>query len=329
MNASQSQAPGRPVFKAQTADDLRDLIGQAELIVANLSGAGPKAQTLLCLLDTIHELMARLKETGIDLRAETVRVETVEGLLRSKDAILVREMRQVGGLAAVRNVLKPARSQWWWYLDELLAARRRRRARRWLLAAGGVVAVLLVLWSLYHFVFPPDPRRLAAMDKASQAEELVRKGELAGAVELYRQAAEITPDDAEMHVWVGVLEAQLGHAEESARAFARAEQLVPERDRYLVLRGMAWLQVGRLDSAQADGEAALAANPDNAEACLLIGGVHEARGEVAMAIEAFQKAADLAEKAGNSSLVVMAKTRLAMLLQAAPVVQPATATPAR
>lgn len=328
MGATQSQAPGRPAFKAQTADDLRDLIGQAELIVANLRGAGPKAQTLLHLLDAIHDLVDRLEETGVDLRAEAVRIETVEGLLHSKDAILVREMRRLGGLPAVRRAVNPARSQWWWYLDELLAERRRRQLRRWLFVAGGVAAVLVILWALYHFVFPPDPKRMAAMDRASRAEELVSKGDLAGAVELYRQAAEITPDDPEMHIWVGVLEAQLGHAEESQQAFARAQQLVPERDRYLVLRGMAWLQVGRLDNAQADGEAALAANPSSAEAYLLVGGVYEARGDVASAVDAFQKAADLAEKAGNSSLVVMAKTRLGMLLQAAPVAQPQTATPA-
>ena len=330
MIASEPQGPGRPAFRAQTADDLRELIGQAELIVANLRGAGPKAQTLLYLLDTIHALAARLEEAGVDLRAEAVRIETVEGLLRSRDATLVREMRLLGGLAAARAAVKPAPAQWWWYLDERVAERRRSQLRRGFLIAGSVAAVVLILWGLYRFVFPPDPRRMAALDRVSRAEELVSRGDLAGAVELYRQASELTPDDPDPYVWVGVLETQLGHPEAAAQAFDRTEQLLPDRDRWLVLRGQAWLQVGRLDSALADAEAALAANPGSAEAYLLAGGVHEARGEVEPAAGAFEKAAELAEKAGNSSLVVMAKTRLAMLLQAAPMVQSMpTATPAR
>lgn len=328
MGTSQSQGTGRPAFRAQTADDLRDLIGQAERLVANLRGAGPRAQTLLYLLDAIHELVARLLETGVDLRPEAVRIETVERMLQSKDALLLREMRALGGLAAARAAAKPTPAQWWWYLDQRVAERRHRQLRRGLLIAGGVAGALLILWGLYRFVFPPDPKRMAAMEKAGQAEELLSRGDLEGAASLYRQASEITPDDPELHIWIGVLESELGRAGAAAEAFGRAEQLVPGRADYLVLRGMAWLRLGRLDSARADAEAALAANPESAQAYLLLGGVHEARGEVRQAAAAFEKAAELAEKAGNSSLVVMAKTRLALLLQAAPLAAPTTA-PAR
>ncbi len=329
MGASHSPdcGPG-PAFKAQTPDDLRALIGQAERIVANLRGAGPEAKTLLHLFDAIYGLVASLKDTGIDLRAETTRLETVAHILQAKDAILLREMRSCGGLAAARKATAPAPERWWWYLDRRVAARRRRHAQRALIAAGGVAAALLIAWLLYHYVFPPDPRRMAAMDKSATAERLLAQGDLAGAADYYRQAAEITPEDAELHIWVGVLEAQQGHEEVAAAAFARAEGLSPDRASFLVARGTAWLQVGTLDSALADGEAALAARPDSAEAWLLLAGVYETRRDTQQAIGALEKAAELAEKAGNSTLVVMAKARLAMLLEAAPMAPAGTTTPA-
>ncbi len=318
MSACDWQSQARPTCGGETAEDLRALIAQAELIVANLRGAGERAATLLYLLDRMHELVAALRETGVDLRAEAVRIETVERLLQARDAVLVAEVRRLGGLSSARAALKPEPARWWWYLDECVAARRARRLRRGLFVAGGALVAALLLAGVYRLAFPPDPRRMAALDAQARAERLVDAGDLAGAASYYRRAAELLPDDPELQIWVGVLEAQQGHAEAAAAAFARAEALEPDRAQYLVARGMSWLRVGALDRAQADGEAALAAKPDSAEAYLLLGGVYEGRGDIARAIDAFERAGDLAERAGNSALTVMARSRLAMLLQAAP-----------
>lgn len=318
MSASEWQGQARPAFKAETAADLRDLIEQAERIVGNLRGAGPRAVTLLYLLDAIHDLVASLKDTGVDLRAEAARIGTVEGLLQSKDARLVAEVRRLGGLGAARKALKPEPGRWWWYLDERLAARRVRRLRRALLIAGGVVAALVLLAVGYRLLFPPDPQRMAALEKQTKAQQSLALGDLAAAADYYRQAAEAVPDEPEYHIWVGVLEQQQGDAEAAAAAFTRAEALVPDRAQYLVMRGMSWLQLGALEEAQADAEAALASEPDSAEAYLVLGGVYEIRGDTRAAIEAFEQAGNLAEAAGNSALTVMARTRLGMLLQSAP-----------
>ncbi|MGQ9683734.1 MAG: tetratricopeptide repeat protein [Anaerolineae bacterium] len=322
MNGSREAQPGRPVFRANTADDLRELIGQAELIVANLKGAGPRAQQLLFLLDTIRELVARLLETGVDLRPETTRIETVERILLSKDAVLVREMARLGGLARLREVYKPDPAQWWWYLDGRVAETQRRYVRKALLVAGGIIAALVVFQLLYTYVFPPDPKHVAAMEKSNQAEQALQQGDLEGALALYREAAEILPQDAEHWAWVGVLEEKLGHAAEAAEAFARCEQAAQSRVAFLYTRGNAYFRLGDLEKAQGDGKAALEINPDYAEAYFLLGGVYEARGDAAAAMEALEQAATLAEKAGNSPLVVMAKYRLGMLMQSAPMMQP-------
>ncbi len=329
LGMSQSESFERPAFKAESPDDLRELITQAELIVANLRGAGSRTETLLFLLDAISGLVPPLQERGVDLRPELTRIETVERQLMAKDGVLVHELRRLGGLARAREVIKPAPAQWWWYLDARVAERQQRQLRKLLLVGGGVLAVFLAASLIYRFVFPPDPKRMAAMEKASQAEQALQTGDVATALTYYREAAEITPDDPEMLLWVGVLEEQLGHTEAAAQAYAAAEQRVGDQAHFLMQRGMDRLRLGNLDLAEADAKAALANKPDFAEGYFLLGNVYEARGQGPEAIAAFEKAADLAGQANNSPLVVMAKTRLAMLLQAAPMMQPQapTATP--
>ncbi len=328
MSIGQSEIYERPAFKAESAEDLRDLITQAELIVANLRGAGPRAQTLLFLLDAIDGLVARLQETGVDQRPEAARIETVERLLLSKDSTLVSQMRSVGGLEAARKAFKPDSGRWWWYLDQRVAERHRQQLRRGLIWLGGIVGVLLVFSLLYRYVFPPDPRQVAVMEKSNLAEQALQQGDLAKATDLYREAAQVMPEDPELQVWIGVLEEKQGHADAANQAYATAEQLYKDQARYLVARGMSRLRLGDLDPALADAQAALVANPESAEATFLLGGVYEAKGMRLEALDAFQKTAELAERANNSSLIVLAKTRMGMLMQSAPMMEPtATGTP--
>ncbi len=321
------QIMDKPEFKLETADDLRELITQAELIVANLRGAGPRAQTLLYLLDTIKNFFSSLEERGVDLRAEASRVEDVERLLQAKDSILVREMGAVGGLAAAREATKPSPEQWWWYLDERVAERQRQQMRRWLTIGGVVAAVLLVFSLLYTYVFPPDPKRTAVMDLTSQAENAIMEGDVATALALYRQALEVSPDDAELQTWVGVLAEMQGNEALAREAYAAAEPIAGDRATFLRLRGMVYLRLGNLDRAEADAIQSIEDDPDSVEAHFVLASVYEGRGDTPRAIEAFERTAALAEKDGNSAMVVMAKMRLGMLLQSAPMMGPAEGTP--
>ncbi len=320
MSASQPASFVRPTFKAESAEDLRELITQAELIVANLRGSGPRGQTLLFLLDTIVDLQKRLDALGVDLRAEETRIETVQRLLLAKDGTLVREMRAVGGLAAARAAIKPPADNWWWFLDARVADRQRNQLRRGLTILAGIVGVFLIVSLLYHYVFPPDPKQVAVMELQSKADQAIQAGDLAAATQDYRDAARVAPNDPELQATIGALEEKQGHQQEADAAYAEAEKLSPDHAHFLVTRGMSRVNLGLLDGAIADGKAAVQENPNFAEAYFLLGNAYEAQGDRLTAINMFSEAAD---KAGNSNpaLVVLAKTRMGMLMQQAPMAQ--------
>jgi len=106
-----------PQPKLTPADDLRDKLQRAERAVANLKGMGTEAIALLELLDEAQDLITRLEAKGMDLRPERTRLITVQNQLRSRAAVLVREVAAAGGLAALRRDRSPGRDRWWWYLD--------------------------------------------------------------------------------------------------------------------------------------------------------------------------------------------------------------------
>lgn len=317
MDTSQGQSGSiqRPVLKAQTINDLRELLGQAKKMIDDLPRSGARAQALLFQLDAIQDLFARLKDSGADLRSEAARMESIERDLRSKDAFLLRELEAAGGLAALRAAANPTPEQWWWFLDEGLAQKEKGQRQRVLKNVGIVAAVLLVAVLLYRFVLAPDTTAATVLEKTSQAEAAVREGDLAGATLAYRQAIEVEPGNPELYAWVGVLEEMQDNTAAAEEAFANAERLADSPAHYYVLRGTAWSGVGKPELAIADAQAALAAEPDSAEAYLLLAGVYETRGDDVQAIQALQKVVELAEASGNDTLVATVKMRLGMLSQ--------------
>lgn len=110
----------------------------------------------------------------------------------------------------------------------------------------------------------PRPPR-ASRGPGSPVERAFRRGQHAlqahdveAAVEHLRQAAEADPDYARVRCWLGMALADAGRLEQADAAFAEAERLraeradLPERTRAVVplMRGLAWLDAGRLDVAR-------------------------------------------------------------------------------
>lgn len=306
-----------PQPKLTPADDLRDKLQRAELIVANLQGMGPQAATLLGLLDEAQDLLISLEAQGMDVRAERTRLITVQNQLRSRAALLNREMAAVGGFPALREKRSPPRDHWWWYLDELVAQRRRQLLRHGIIIGAVVLILLAVVGVVYNRYLAPDPLTRQMMALFSEAEALLEQGDFPGALAKYQAVLDLAPTNTEALIWTGVLAQQLGQEERAEVAFAAARTEAGSELRFLIGRGMAYVQLNQLDAAQTDTEAALALDPNSAEAHFLLGGVYELQGRSQEAIAELQRAADLARQSGNNPLYVLISTRLAMLLQTA------------
>ncbi len=305
-----------PQPKLTPADDLRDRLQRAERAVANLKGKGAEVVALLELLDEAQDLIISLEAKGMDLRPERTRLTTVQNQLRSRAAVLVREVAAAGGLSALRQDRAPDRGRWWWYLDELVAQHRRRLLRNGLIA--GVVCLILLGIGIvaYNRFLAPDPLTRQKMALINEAEVLLSQSDVPAALEKYQAARALDPTDAEVLIWVGILSQQLGQDVEAENAFSTARVQIGSEVGFLVARGMAYGEAGQLDAAESDAEAALALDPNSAEAHFLLGGVYEAQDRKREAIAELQQAADLARQAGNDTLYVLATTRMAMLLQA-------------
>jgi tetratricopeptide (TPR) repeat protein len=132
-------------------------------------------------------------------------------------------------------------------------------------------------------------------------------------------------------IWEGVLHEQLGETDQAQASLAHAQELMADQPAmYWITLGNDRLQAGNLDGAEAAGNQALVLKPDDAQATFLLGGVAEARGDNAKAIELFDKTFQLAQK-DNPQLAVIARVRMGQLMQqvspfgpTSPVTTPAT-----
>lgn len=274
------------------------------------------ARAILERMDQIDELFASLERKGLDLRAERSYRQTIEGLLHSKAALIVRAL---GGVEVLREEVRPSPDRWWWYLDEELKRRRIANLRR---VAIGVLIALGVLGAfmlVYNRFLKPDEVVSQAYDLTAEGEQFVEEGEYAEALARYEQAVAIYPKDADAWVWVGVLRALQGDERGAEEAWSEAERLWNgDRVRLFTTRSLAWVRVGDLDRAFEDAQMAHELDPNSPEAYLALGNVYEARGEFLKALDAFQQGSRLSEEQGKEALHVILASRAAVLMQSMP-----------
>ena len=305
--------------EARSPEDLRRMTRQCELAVDRLKDSGAQALSFLKLLDEVEALMGRLERRGVDLRSEKTRMKTVEGLLRSKATILLKEMRAVGGLAQARQEVSPDESRWWWYLDRAVAEQRCRTMRRRLIIGAVVVALLVAVRVAFFAFLAPSPGERERYEHLTRAVQLREDGDLTGALVEYEAARALAPDEPEIHLWLRVLHEEEGRENEAAAAFATAKELLENEVKFLVQRGTIYGQMDNVEATLADANAARALDPESAWAHFVLGGVYEAQSKIPEAVEEFERAAELANQAGDSALFVQDRMRAAMLLQRAPV----------
>lgn len=295
------------------ADRVREALDRTERLVANVRGAGPQVLELLHLLDRGADALAELEASGMDVRAERGRFETVQRQLRRRQGRFLAEAG--AALQEERVAIQPDRARWWWFLDEAVSRERARRLRRWLV--GTLVAALALVGAglVYDRFLAPPPQVREAFRRSAAGEALVGEGDLRAALAEFEAAAALTPDDPDPWVWQGVIHFELAEVDDAQAAFETARRLYERDADFLLDRTMAYLRVGNLPAASADAEQFILDNPDSGRGYYVRAGVATEQGDYAAAVADLERAAELARAAGDTQLEATARTQRAMVIQ--------------
>jgi tetratricopeptide (TPR) repeat protein len=260
--------------KLTPADDLRETLRQCELEIVALKGSSADAIGLLKLMDRAQSLFDQLQAKEIDLRAERSRWETIE------------EVRH----------------------------RRQQALKRTAVRAIAVLLILVIAGLIYQHFLAPDPLTKQTLLLTERAEQAIQEGHLEEALAEYEVLRELTPDDPEVFLHLGVLYETLARDADAAQAYARAHALLDSQEDLFLQWGMIYLDVGQWESARARVEAALALNPESAQGYFILASSYEAQGQITAAVDALQQAAELAYAQGDDTLYVLIKLRLGALM---------------
>ena len=295
------------------ADRVREALDRTERLVANVRGAGPQVLELLHLLDRGADALAELEASGMDVRAERGRFETVQRQLRRRQRRFLAEAG--AALQEERVAIQPDRARWWWFLDEAVSRERARRLRRWLVGTLVAALALAGAWLVYDRFLAPPPQVREAFRRSAAGEALVGEGDLRAALAEFEAAAALTPDDPDPWVWQGVIHFELDEMDDAQAAFETARRLYERDADFLLDRTMAYLRVGNLPAASADAEQFILDNPDSGRGYYVRAGVATEQGDYAAAVADLERAAELARAAGDTQLEATARTQRAMVIQ--------------
>ena len=293
---------------------LREMIRELEVGLVSLKGQGEYVAELLRRRDEIAEALAQLGER-VNLRPEETRVETIDNVLYRKSPRIVRELRGLGGLSAIRIADNPPEDRWWWYLDQTLNERRRRSAVRTLITISAVLIVLIAGNFVVDHFFGLSPLEKAAESHRARADQHFRAGDHGEAISEFERAVEIVPELAEAQVMLAVLYEQEGRLDASRTALAMAEESAGSRLKYQILLARTYTDVEQFDKALTVIEEAYQISPTSPEVFLVRGNIYESQEKFAEAADDFLEGSELAAEQEQSELYVLLKMRLGMILQ--------------
>lgn len=292
---------------------LRELLGRLERIA--VKPVPESVEELLTGMDTVAANLEQLEAAGMDVRAETVRFDNLQRRLASQTRDTARAAARLpGGMDALRTAHPPADAAWW-QADHAQAASVRRTLYTVAATLAGAVVVLGVVYWLFTYAFPPDPRAVALINATNDIDRRIATSDWPGALQIAETAYAQWPDDSELAAWVGVLAEKNGDRPRSAQAFVDVKRLTAaEPARYWLLRSEIFARVGDSATAFESAQAALRLGPENPEATFAVGRTAAEAGDRAMALEYLDKTFQLAEES-NPQLALNARVLWGTLIQ--------------
>ena len=311
----------------QTAtDELRTVLAQSEDRIIKLSGREAAAE-LYSGMDRLAELWPAIQEIGVDVRGEWTRWESLQAQLRTRGTKVLAAWGGSQALENARSAAAPDTSPWWWWLDELVAQNRRRRLLKTASILATVIVVAVIGLFLFNRMLPVDQRVREAYTLRTNAEAAVITGDYEQAIDSMKLAVAIMPEDPSLQIMYGVLADLKGDSITAGKSWDTARSLLEGKEsEFLVQRGMAYGQTNQFEKSVEDELAAIALDPNSARAYLYLGAAYEGQDKITEALDAYTKASDLSSET-DPELTVMARTRMASLLQKAPLGMPTGASP--
>lgn len=132
-----------------------------------------------------------------------------------------------------------------------------------------------------------------ALHLVQQANERALQNDLAGALDLVRQALEKNPDYGAAYSQLAKLYYSTGDIEQASDAIARALELSPYQPDFLYVQGKIFEKQGKLDEAVADFQRATLVNPKESDAYFEMGVVYQQQNDSIRAKAAYEKAVEL------------------------------------
>ncbi len=277
-----------------------------------------KAGEAFGLLYGLDEVYRRIQELGNETQSRRLIETQFKGIVAKMHSEAGRFIRDLGGLSALqqaREKRQPAADHEWWYLDTWLARRRQASLKRTLIFSGGIIMLLLIMGVIYQKYLAPDPQVAARYGFEQSAQDFVINGNYEEAMKEVEQGLKIVPQDPSLLTLKGVLQENLGQADQAALSFAQAEKGLPTRADFLVTRSQVYLMANQIEKGLADAQEAVKINPQSAQAYLVLGQSNEMMAKYPEAMEYYDKAYENAEKSGQTELAAITRMRKAMIMQ--------------
>lgn len=211
-----------------------------------------------------------------------------------------------------REERKIPRSHWWWYLDELLKEQRVRARKRWLVRGGTAAVALLAVYIILTRIIPPPKQSVIYQ---GEADRLYEQGKLDEAINVYKKAQDLEPDNSTIPLMLGMIYEDKGLLDRANDYFERARLLSSQKIDFHNSRAMAYFRKGNWEKAILDVKKALEIDSNSAFSHFLLGNIYEVENKITEAIVEYQIVSDLAQ---DPQLTVMARFKMGIIMQRAP-----------
>ena len=288
---------------------LRDLLYECEKSLVRIDPE--TARYLMVSAEQAHRLLEQLDVEGVDLRAEIARMEAIDERILRRARIIVRALGGREAFVSFRQKSVTGESLRFWSLDNELDRARKRLYQQLVTTVAVIAIILLAGYMARGSLFPPNP----VGDAEADAEKALALNKPADAMTAIDVGLTIVPTSTDLLFWKGILLDRAGESISATVVYSQAYSLYPSEFNFYIDRALILVRLGEYNRVISDTNTAIAINPNAAEAYYLRASGYEGIGDRAQAISDLSLCAQLAQSAGNDTLVATAKIRLGTLMQ--------------